>query len=89
MLKEYDLEECLVEDAPFAMKQPQIETHSRAAGPELKVFGERAIAVNRENRVVRLASGEDIGFKKLVLCTGAVPRKIPELTSPELVLCLR
>ena len=57
---EYDLEECLVEDAPFASSKKKMEdlrgeANSRGGKDEeslteLKVFGERAIAINKENK---------------------------------------
>ncbi|CAG5104904.1 Oidioi.mRNA.OKI2018_I69.chr1.g1656.t1.cds [Oikopleura dioica] len=89
-LVEYDLEECLVQEAPFAKANDRNnKTGQKSNEAELKVFGERAIAINKENKIVRLASGNDLFYRKLVLCTGAVPRKVPSLTSPELVLSLR
>lgn len=42
------------------------------------ITGTPAVAVDRRNRIVHLADGTAIPYGKLLLATGAVPRKLPQ-----------
>lgn len=68
--------------ADQALQPHRVEDWYREAGIVLRT-GQRVERIDRERRVIVLASGEEQPYGRLVLATGARPRLLPGL-SPEL-----
>jgi NADPH-dependent 2,4-dienoyl-CoA reductase/sulfur reductase-like enzyme len=52
-----------------------------AVGEDLGIewrLGERAVALDLDTRTVRLEGGDAVGFDRLVIATGAAPRRLPD-----------
>ena len=74
-------------DAPtpaFILDEAKLRAHAIT-----HVAGRRAVGVDREHHRLRLDDGSELAYGKLLIATGAAPRRLPQAESDAPVLYLR
>ena len=72
----------LSKDAIFAEEAPiprTIATPERLAAASIEIIRQPAVDIDRRTRTVSLAGGASIPYEKLLLATGAAPRRWPQV----------